>query len=80
LFGIFSLVVIMAKVLFPQELPIRQAEWYEKDEAAFSDVLAAVRRQLWEGPNNSYSSNKDEMILIPRSALFSRLDVACYST
>ncbi len=80
LFGIFSLVVIMAKVLHPKELPLRQAEWYEKDEAAFSDVMAAVRRHLWEGPNNSYSANNDEMILIPRSALFSLLDVACYTT
>ena len=79
LFGIFSLVVIMAKVLHPNELPLRQAEWYEKDEAAFCDVLAAVRRHLWEGPNNSYSSNNDEMILIPRSALFSLLEVACYT-
>lgn len=79
LFGIFSLVIIMAKVLHPKELPLRQAEWYEKDEAAFSDVLAAVRRHLWEGPNNNYSANNDEMILIPRSALFSLLDVACYT-
>ena len=79
LFGVFSLVVIIAKLLYPQGLPIRQAEWYEKDEAAFSDVLAAVRRHLWEGANNSYSPKSDEMILIPRSALFSLLDVACYS-
>ena len=79
LFGIFSLVIIMAKVLHPKELPLRQAEWHEKDEAAFSDVLAAVRRHLWEGPNNNYSANNDEMILIPRSALFSLLDVACYT-
>lgn len=79
LFGVFSLVVIMAKLLYPQGLPIRQAEWYEKDEAAFSDVLAAVRRHLWDGANNCYSSKSDEMILIPRSALFSLLDVACYS-
>ena len=69
----------MARVLYPQKLPIRQATWYEKDEAAFSDVLASVRRHLWEGPNNSYSSNRNEMILIPRSALFSLLDVACYT-
>ncbi len=79
LFGTFSLVVILAKVLYPQELPVRQAEWYEKDAASFSDVLAAVRRHLWEGANNCYSSNNDEMILIPRSALFSLLEVACYS-
>ena len=80
LFGIFSLVVVMAKMLYPQGLPICQAQWYEKDEAAFSDVLAAVRCHLWEGENNYHSSTKDEMILIPRSALFSLLDVACYST
>ena len=79
LFGVFSLVVVMAKTLYPQGLPIRQAEWYEKDEAAFSDVLAAVRRHLWERANNSFSSNDDEMILIPRSALFSLLEVACYT-
>lgn len=79
LFGVFSLIVVMAKLLYPQGLPIRQAEWYEKDEAAFSDVLAAVRRHLWEGANNSYSSENDEMILIPRSALFSLLEVACYT-
>lgn len=79
LFGVFSLIVIMAKILYPVELPIRKAEWYEKDEAAFSDVLAAVRRHLWEGPNNSYSSNSSEMILIPRAALFSLLEVACYT-
>ena len=79
LFGVFSLVVVMAKVLYPQGLPIRQAKWYEKDEAAFSDVLAAVRRHLWESANNCNSSKCDEMILIPRSALFSLLDVACYT-
>ncbi len=79
LFGVFSLVVIMAKVLYPQELPLRQAAWYEKDEAAFSDVLAAVRRHLWEGSNNRNSSKNNEMILIPKSALFSLLDVACYT-
>lgn len=80
LFGVFSLVVVMAKILYPQSIPLRQAEWYDKDEAAFSDVLAAVRRHLWESTNNCNSSKCDEMILIPKSALFSLLNVACYST
>jgi len=79
LFGIFSLIVIIAKTLHPQELPIRQAQWYQKDEATFSDALAAVRRHLWDATNNSDSSKSDDTILIPRSALFSLLDVACYS-
>jgi hypothetical protein len=80
LFGVFSLVVVMAKVLHPKSLPIRQSEWYEKDEAAFSDVLATVRRHLWEATNKRASSDKGEMTLIPASALSSLLEVACYST
>jgi hypothetical protein len=79
LFGIFSLIVILAKTLHPQELPIRQAKWYKKDEATFSDALAAVRRHLWNATNNSDSSKCDDTILIPRYALSSLLNVACYS-
>ena len=48
LFGIFSLVVILAKRLFPQDLPVRQAAWYNKEEATFRDVLSAVREHLWQ--------------------------------
>ena len=80
LFGIFSLIVIFAKTLYPQSLPIRQAEWYKKDEATFSDVLAVVRRSFWDNPNIRASSNRNEMLLIPRTALSSLLEVACYST
>jgi len=80
LFGLFSLVVVFATVLFPDSLPIRQAEWYPKHEATFSDVLAAVRCQLWKGSNICNSSENPDMLLIPQSALFSLLEVACYST
>ena len=80
LFGIFSLIVIFARILYPQGLPIRQAEWYKKDEATFSDVLAAVRRHFWDNANSRASSDCNEMLLIPRTALSSLLEVACYST
>jgi hypothetical protein len=36
------LVVLIAKILHPKTLPIRQASWYPKQEAAFSDMLATV--------------------------------------
>lgn len=39
LFGIFSLVVLMTKVLHPETLPIRQLCWYPKEEATFIDAL-----------------------------------------
>jgi hypothetical protein len=28
-------------------LPVRQAAWYKKPDASFSDVLAFVRRAIW---------------------------------
>lgn len=80
LFGIFSMVVLMAKVLHPDTLPVRQASWYPKQEAAFSDVLAAVRYDLWHHLNYSVSPKDANMLLIPRATLFSLLEVACYST
>jgi hypothetical protein len=80
LFGIFSLVVLMAKVLHPQMLPVRQASWYLKEEATFIDALAAVRSNLWRSVNHSTSAQEADMFLIPHAALFSLLEAACYST
>jgi hypothetical protein len=79
LFGLFSLVVIMAKVLHPSTLPIRQTRWYAKEEATFSDALAAVRRDLWRGANSSTSAQSAEMLLIPKAVVDSLQKVACYS-
>lgn len=48
LFGLFSLVILMAIQLIGQEpLPIAQTAWYHKEQATFSDVIAFVRRKLW---------------------------------
>ena len=80
LLGIFSLVVLMAKVLYPKTLPIQQASWYPKEEATFSDALAAVRSHLWHSMNYGTSSENTDMLLIPQTTLFSLLKVACYST
>lgn len=80
LLGVFSLVVLMAKTLHPEQLPTRQATWYPKAEATFSDALATVRRDLWEYRNHDGSSSDDDMVLIPRQTVFSLLNLACYST
>jgi hypothetical protein len=80
LFGIFSLVVLMAKVLHPETLPVRQASWYLKEEATFIDALAAVRSDLWRSLNCSTSAQDADMFLIPQTSLFSLLEAACYST
>ena len=80
LFGIFSLVTIMASILFPTELPVRQTSWYLKEDATFSDALAAVRRHLWSRLNYERSPQNPDLFLIPQAALFSLMDSACYST
>jgi hypothetical protein len=51
LLGLFSLVVLLAHALHPQQLPTRRAAWYAKREATFIDALAAVRRHLWAVAN-----------------------------
>jgi hypothetical protein len=46
LFGIFSLVVVIAKHLHPESITVQASSWYDKSEPTFSDVLAAVRSHL----------------------------------
>jgi hypothetical protein len=90
LFGVFSLVVLLAKRLFPNELPIRQAAWYTKKHATFRDVLAAVREHLWENgfagfehkitQNNKGESPFDaEYRLIPAHLFVAMQEMACYA-
>jgi hypothetical protein len=94
LFGVFSLVVIQAQRLYPTELPIRQAAWYQKDDATFRDVLRAVREHLWQhrlqhpsshagsadaSRNTIGSSKTDDLCAIPRSVLAALQEVACYA-
>jgi len=48
LMGLFSLACLMALRLVEKgAMPVRQAAWYRKKEATFSDVLAFVRRAVW---------------------------------
>jgi len=49
LLGLFSLIVLLAQALYPTGvLPLAQAAWYPKSHATFHDVLALVRRRLWQ--------------------------------
>jgi hypothetical protein len=79
LFGLFSLVVVLAKRLHPEQLPGRETSWYRKEEATFSDALAAVRRHLWS-PESVNSAPESELCLIPRALLAGLQHVASYST
>ena len=73
LLGLFSLVTVFAhQFLQGQELAVRQAAWYPKTVATFSDTLAFVRQQLWPVSISWMSPDKPDVVIIPK-ALFERL-------
>ncbi|MBV8867253.1 MAG: transposase [Acidobacteriaceae bacterium] len=49
LLALFSIVTLLAeRLLRGGKLPVRSEAWYRKEQATFSDTLAAVRRHLWQ--------------------------------
>lgn len=72
LLGLFSLVTLFAhQLLQGQKPPTRQAAWYAKKVATFSDTLAFVRQHLWPVTISWLSPNDPEVVQIPK-ALFDR--------
>jgi hypothetical protein len=80
LFGLFSLVTLMANTLVSEQTTVvRTAAWYAKEQPTFSDALALVRRCLWGSCHFQTSESDPEIVKIPRS-LFERLtDAVCYA-
>jgi hypothetical protein len=73
LLALFSLITLFAhQLLQQQEMPVRQAAWYPKEVATFSDTLAFVRQQLWPVSISWISGAKPDVAIIPK-ALFERL-------
>jgi hypothetical protein len=73
LLALFSLVTLFAHQLLQQQaLPVRQAAWYPKTVATFSDTLAYVRQQLWPVNISWLSGAKPDVVIIPK-AFFDRL-------
>ena len=77
LFGLFSLVILLAYRLHPRHLPLRQSAWYAKSDTTFADALAAVRRALWlKSPtlhHHAATANSSQELL------HSLLDTLCYA-
>ena len=80
LFGLFSLVTLMANSLIKDQTKVvRTAAWYAKEQPTFSDALALVRRYLWSSCHFQMSPSETDIVKIPRS-LFERLtDAVCYA-
>jgi hypothetical protein len=80
LFGLYSLVALMAKALHPAgDVPVRTSAWYSKSEATFSDVLATVRNHLWSRSSLEKSATDADVIKIPRCEYNRLLQAVCYS-
>ena len=80
LFGMYSLITMLAEELDGQKkLPVRQAAWYEKEAATFSDAIGQVRQYLWEWRSFQTSVKGAEMVKIPRPIIESLTQTLCYA-
>jgi hypothetical protein len=62
LLGLFSFVTLAAHELDRRSpIAIRQAAWYRKKTATFSDAIDAVRRQLWANEPSVISAPEPDM-------------------
>jgi hypothetical protein len=79
LMGLFSLITLIAEELSKAgKLKIREAVWYHKKVATFSDAIGCVRQQIWEARSFQTSGAEVEMIKIPRSYLECLTDTLCF--
>jgi hypothetical protein len=80
LLGLYSLVVLLAHhILKDQLLPVHETAWYIKREATFSDVIAFVRRYMWQHTKFAHSHVQGRHAPIPGSVLHGLVDLLCYA-
>ena len=81
LFGMFSIVVLMAiEILKGATMPILECAWYKKSDATFSDVIALVRRHIWSARYFVNSSQSPNFSYFRDDLLDALLDQVCYAT
>lgn len=79
LFGLFSLVVLIAHALYPHGLiPIPQTAWYPKAHVSFHDLLALVRRRLWLHCLFQTAALSPDLRLITSAQIEHLLSPVCY--
>jgi hypothetical protein len=79
LFGLYSLVTLFGQALHPDgQIPVAQTAWYRKQTATFRDVLAVVRRHLWDQGTFCTSPTDQRVVLVPRTTLEHWSLALCY--
>jgi hypothetical protein len=80
LFGLFSIVVLFAHELLPQEQwHLRQSAWYVKTRPTFIDALALVRSYLWAPRLFDRSPAETKLIKVPSDLFACWLVALCYA-
>ena len=80
LFGLYSIVTLLANRLARGgKLPLRQAAWYRKPRATFSDAIALVRERIWLGSSSVTPRADRRTKKIPRELLHGLMQTACYA-
>ena len=80
LLSLYSLVTLLAHDLYLDgRLAVRRGVWYAKEQATFSDALAAVRHHLWEVEYFSTSASDRDRVEIPRVYLQNLMQALCYT-
>lgn len=80
--ALYSMVALLAKELIEkqqQPMLIRQAAWYRKDCATFSDTIALVRRHLWCSEDLWIPGKPPDTIKIPRALFDCLIDTLAYA-
>ena len=79
LLGLFSLTTLLGHARYPHgDIPVPTAAWYRKNYATFSDVLAAVRRALWNDVRFQTSHADHNMVVVPWTVLTRLAHAVCY--
>ena len=78
--GLYAVVTLLAsQLLTSQAITVRQAAWYRKDCATFSDTIALVRRWLWHADYLTLSPKPPDMIEIPTDLFLRLTDTLSYA-
>jgi hypothetical protein len=79
--ALFSIVTLLAHHRYHEqpELFVRQAAWYVKRRATFSDALATVRQQLWRKVSFHTSYSEADSVKVDRALLDRLTDALCYA-
>jgi hypothetical protein len=81
LLGLFSLVTLLAHSHAKNnQLPVRQAAWYQKPLPTFSDALAIVRLNFWQHLYFQPSHFQGDVRKVPAKALECLRNAVCYTT